>query len=406
LKLLFLNHNVAWSGTFFRAFQLARALVLRGHRVTLVTTSPTARLGWQRRQRDGVDLVETPDLLWGRARTGWDPWNTLHRSFGLGHADFDAIHAFDCRPAVILPARWLASRGDLPLFLDWADWWGRGGAIAERPGRVINRMIEGVETWFEEAFRHRAAGTTVISRALEGRAVTLGVRKDSMHRFPNGCDHESILPRDRRGARAELGIDDGDELVVHLGLLYPGDLELLLGAMEILRRARPRARLALVGNPRSPMPRSARRDGVLLPGFVDFATLQRWLAAADCCVLPLRDTICNRGRWPGKVSDYLCAGRPVVMTRVGDAAEWIEAGGAGWTSGAEPEALAEALMEPLRAPDAGRAAGERGRRLAETRLAWATVAGELDGFYDEILARARPVLARSGLTARTVERKA
>ena len=382
-----MNHNVAWSGTFFRAFPLARALAARGHEVTVVTTSPTARIVRRRRQRDGVDLIETPDLFWGRGRTGWDPWNTLHRSIGLRPADFDAIHAFDCRPAVILPALFLAARGDLPLFIDWADWWGRGGAIAERPGRVVNRLIEGVETWFEEAFRRHALGTTVISRALELRAVELGVPADSILRFPNGCEHQAIRPCDREQARVELGIDARAEVVLHVGLIYPRDVELLFAAMERVRSALPSARLVLLGNPRTPIPRERLpADALLTPGFVDLPQLQRWLGAADCCVLPLSDTICNRGRWPGKFSDYLCAGRAVVMPRVGDAAEWVEAHRAGWTGAPTPASLGEALLAALESTGETRAAGESARRLAEGQLSWSTVAARVDEFYGRRLA--------------------
>jgi glycosyltransferase involved in cell wall biosynthesis len=386
LKLLFLNHNVAWSGTFFRAFPLGRALAAHGHEITVVTTSPTARIAQRRRRRDGVDLIETPDLFWGRGRTGWDPWNTLHRSFRLRHGDFDAIHAFDCRPAVILPALSLAARGDLPLFLDWADWWGRGGTIAERPGHLVNRLIGGVETWFEEAFRTRALGTTVISRALEGRAVQLGVPTDSILNFPNGCEHEGIRPHDRERSRAALNIDAKADVVLHVGLIYPRDIELLFGAMQQVCRERPRARLVLLGNPRTPIPRERLpADALITPGFVDLELLQLWLGAADCCVLPLSDTICNRGRWPAKLSDYLCAGRAVVMPRVGDAAEWIDAHRAGWTSAPAVASLAEALLAALDSGDRASEAGDRARRLAEGPLAWSAVAEGVDAFYRRIV---------------------
>ena len=386
MRLLFLNHNVAWSGTFFRAFPLARELAVRGHEITLVTTSPTARVARRRKRRDGVDVIETPDLFWGRGRTGWDPWNTLHRSLGLRHRDFDAIHAFDCRPAVILPALFLAARGDLPLFLDWADWWGRGGAIAERPGGLLNRLIGGVETWFEEAFRRHALGTTVISRALEDRAVQLGVPADSILRFPNGCAHEAIRPQDREHARAALGLDAEADLVVHVGLIYPRDVELLFGAMQRVLQERPRAHLVVLGNPRTPIPRERLpADAMMTPGFVDVELLQRWLGAADCCVLPLSDTICNRGRWPAKLSDYLCAGRGVVMPEVGDAAEWIATHRAGWTSAPASASLAEAVLTALESRDSAREAGERARRLAEGPLAWSAVAAGVDAFYTRSL---------------------
>lgn len=387
MRLLFLNHNVAWSGTFFRAFQLARALAPRGHDVTVVTTSPTERLARRDRERDGVRLIEMPDLFWGRGRTGWDPSNILRRSFGLRAADFDAVHAFDCRPAVILPALHLSFYGGLPLAIDWCDWWGRGGTIAERPGRLVNRLIGGVETWFEESFRTRAAATTVISRALQDRAIALGVPADSILRFPNGCEHELIRPQPRGTARADLGLAPDAEILVHVGLVYPRDLELLLGAMEHVLRVRPRARLVLVGNPKTPVPRDRLpSEALTLTGFLDVEVLERWLAAADACVIPLSDTVSNRGRWPAKLSDYLCAGRPIVTTRVGDAADWVDRHDAGWTSAPEPADLGRALLAALAgAGGEGLIRGGRGRALAAGPLSWQTVATEVEAFYGRCL---------------------
>src|SRR4051794_13170334 len=105
MRILMLNHNVAWrGGTFFRAYHFARHLGRRGHSVTLLTISPGRRMGFTTNHRDGITLVETPDLLWGVGRTGWDPWDTVNRLAWLRTKTWDIVHAWDCRPAVILPA--------------------------------------------------------------------------------------------------------------------------------------------------------------------------------------------------------------------------------------------------------------------------------------------------------------
>jgi glycosyltransferase involved in cell wall biosynthesis len=152
--------------------------------------------------------------------------------------------------------------------------------------------------------------------------------------------------------------------------------------MAIVARRRPGAHLVMVGNTRAPIPRDRLpADTLSVLGYVDLPVLQRWMGAADCCVLPLSDTVSNRGRYPAKLSDYLCAGRPIVMTKANDAAEWVEAHRAGWTSEPDAASLADALVLALESRDACRDAGANGRRLAEGPLAWSAVAGELDGFY-------------------------
>jgi glycosyltransferase involved in cell wall biosynthesis len=399
MKFLFFNHNVAWSGTFFRAFYLGRELVRLGHDITVVTTSRTARLQAQRQLRDGVQLIEMPDLFWGRGRTGWDPWNMLHRTLRLQVGPVDAIHAFDCRPAVILPALYHARSSDAPLFLDWADWWGRGGSIVEREGRLVNRLIGGVETWFEEAFRHHAVGTTVITSALEERAIALGLSPDQILRFPQGCNAEYLQAQPRPEAREQLGINAHSRIILHVGNVYPGDWAQLQEAMRAVLAVRPDTQLVMLGKPSTAIRSdSLAQDALLLPGFVDFETMRAWLGAANVCVIPLRDNISGRGRWPSKVGDYLCAARAVVMPRVGDAAHYIDSARAGWTSAPNAAALGAGLLRALESAETADAAGARGRALAETELAWPTLAQRVNGFYQRTLERCAPAVT-AGVSA-------
>ena len=123
LRILFLNHNIVRrGGTFYRAYHAARYLVRRGHTVTLLTISAERRWGFRREVSEGVEIIETPDLLWGVGRSGWDLWDAISRVMFLRGRQWDVVHAWDCRPAVILPA--LYARGQSrevsgKLFIDW-----------------------------------------------------------------------------------------------------------------------------------------------------------------------------------------------------------------------------------------------------------------------------------------------
>lgn len=384
MRLLFLNHNTAFTGTFFRSHQLAREMARRGHEVTFVTTSRHARLRRRWRRIDGVRTLEAPDLLFGPARTGWDPYNVLRRIGALRGERFDVIHGFDCRPAVIGPALAVRRRTDAALVLDWADWWGRGGRIRERSGALIANVFGPVETWFEEAFRGRAHQSTVISSALEARLAGLGVDPASILRVPNGSDTARITPVDRVGARAALGLPADVPVVLHVGVLTAGDAALLLRAFDAARARHPKARLVLVG-PGTPQELPA---GVTRAGFVPFDALLSWLGAADLCVIPLEDTLGNRGRWPGKVNDYLAAGRPTLMTDVGDAPGYLEPAGAGWAAPATAEALGARMAALLDDRPALAAAGPRARALAETDLSWSRIGERVERTYERAVEQA------------------
>src|SRR5687768_221668 len=347
MKIVYFNHNVVGTGTYLRAYRLACEVARRGPDVTVVTTSARARYGIAKRQEGGVTVVEAPDLTWGRARTGWDPYNTLVRCLSVIDRDVDIIHAFDSRPAVIIPALYLRRRTGARLVMDWADWWGRGGTIVERTPGISRRVIEPVETWFEERFRTEADLTTTICTPLLERVVSLGVPREQTRLVPNGC---SEIGRSERGeARRRLGIADNLPLLVHLGAAFRRDIDLMLQAFKTVRARVPGAQLVFAGSLPVALP---PMDGVRALGRVSDVDVAHWLAAADACVLPMCDTIANRGRWPSKVNEYLAAGRAVAITDVGDVASWIRNHGCGAVAEASPDVFADAIVDLLGSPDA------------------------------------------------------
>ena len=387
MNILMLNHNVAWrGGTFFRAYHFGRHLALRDHHVTLVTTSPTNRARFQENNVDGIRVIEAPDLMWGRARSGWDIWNTLRRVGWVERERYDLIHVFDCRPAAVVPALWHRARHGTRLVLDWADWWGRGGTNAERPGRLLNLAIAPIETFFEEAFRPGADGNTVLSSALYQRALALGVRPDVLMYLMQGSDVERIKPLEQATVRQILGVPGNTMLVGHLGVLQPRDAQFLFAVHSIVQRSYRDHKLVLIGRHRCDLTEyRANPDAWFETGSLFYEQLVHYLAACDILLLPLADTLANRARWPSRVNDYLAAGRPVVATAVGDVAALLADHRAGIVAKPQVEEFSAGVLALLQDREFREESGRRARVLAETKLAWLVITADLESFYSRLL---------------------
>lgn len=382
MKILYLNHNVAWSGgTFLRAYPYAKELAALGHDVTLLTISPTRRLVAVSNRHDGVRVIETPDLLWGRGRSGWDPWDVVNRLAMLrNERHWDVIHSWDCRPVAILPALWAHARArDAKLLTDWADWWGRGGTQGERQGGWM-RAIWPLETFFEERFRPRADATTVISTPLRDRATALGIPASRVHLLPQGCAPPTDLSRD--DARRRLGISGDARLLLYVGRLIRSDAALLFAVVDRLLARRADVRFVMVGNHGAIIPPSLlahARFSVM--GVVSSPTLADYTAACDLAVVPLADTLASRARWPSKINGLLSAGRVVVTTSVGDFPAWLAREGAAIVTAPSADGMVEAIAELLEAPDRRRHVEDAARSLAAGALSWPRLAAGLDGIY-------------------------
>ena len=381
----------------FRAYPWAQALAARGHTVDVFCHADTARWRTQVEQADGFRIVHNPDLLIGPLRQGWDPYCALRRYRFLAHEaqPYDLIHCLDTRLAVIWPALAYARPRGIPVFSDWIDWWGRGGLIAERRPRWYQLMFGGIETWFEEHYRPQLDGLTAISQALIERAVALGVPRDSCLHLPGGANLAAFqdLPA-REDARAALGLPPDAEVLCFSGLDVLIDLPLAIDAFAHIARQRPRAWLLLVG----PTPEAARRLApddatrarIHATGPVPYAALGRHLAAADCFLMPYADKVSNVGRWPNKVGDYMCVGRPTISNPVGEVARLFEAHPIGVLTPPAPEAMAAAAQALLNDSARRMQMGQAARATAEAHYAWDVLIDRLEAWYHARLAARLP----------------
>lgn len=241
-------------------------------------------------------------------------------------------------------------------------------------------LIGPVETWFEEHFRTRADRTTVISSALEQRAISLGVAAGSILRIPPGSDVEGVVPRDRARARARLGLPARAPILGYMGALLRSDVLLLLEAFSIVRQQRPDAHLLMIGDAKV----LASDAAIHRTGFVVGDDKLDFLAAADVLLLPMKDTVANRGRWPSKINDYLAAGRPIVATAVGDCHELFANHRIGLATAADARSFAAGTLalldDRLTADEMGAAA----RDVAERLFAWPILAERLERWYRSV----------------------
>jgi len=238
LSILMVTHHRKFK-MYSRPFPMSEYLARRGHRVVLLVTASTNRFCLSSEVINGVTVVEIPDLLFGRGRSGWDVWNGFRKVLYLlqNKHGFDLVHVHETRPNTIFPVLALVRKQKIPLVIDWNDWWGgEGGVIAEIRPPWQRWLFGWVESYFEEHFRALANGTTVISTALRDRAIALGVPDDTILLFPGGArsDRYPYVPKEQ--CRARVGLPEDGPLLGFASLDSHLDMELVFVRRQARRR--------------------------------------------------------------------------------------------------------------------------------------------------------------------------
>lgn len=392
MKILLLNHNLIWRGTFFRCVGFARELARRGAEVDLWTVSRERSWTGGTGEIDGVRVWRTP--RWGgvgRHDGGYAPIDNLTRLAAASRGGWNVVHAFDHRPNVLLPWLWRkaldrAGNRRTAYISDWCDWWTAGGiTTARRPFGWIDRF----EQRIEEGSKRLAHGVTVISSALHERALSIGVAPNRLLTLPAGVMIDRFPLYDRIESRQALGLPVSGPILGFIGFSL-WDIALLAEAFERIQQARPGAALLAIGGgaENAAYDELRRRfkpgESLFMPGVVEFDAVPRWLAACDAFLLPLENTLANRARVPNKLADFHAAGRPTAASAVGETQRLIDRYETG-LCGEGAEGLAEAALRILDDPAQAIAMGERARRVAETDWSYEHLGSELLDFYSIIL---------------------
>lgn len=377
--LIIVHHPTRKGGAYFRGQGFAKPLARRGHEVWMMTISPDARFRLVEKSVENFRVVESPDLLTGVGRTGWDPWDTFRRCLWMHGKRFDIIHTVDTRPAVSIPAAYGRRVTGARWVADWTDWWGRGGATSERPGWAIRTFVGPLEQWFEERPKRSADGVITISRALTERAQGLGVDPTRMLYLPPGADPDAVRTDTTAEARAKLGLDPDTPCIGYLGNIYQRDADLMFDAVR--RMKHDKARLIMIGGGAFSISGDLG-ERLIQTGHVPFPQMLDYLSACDVLALPLSDTVANRGRWPSKINEYVAVGRPTVACAVGDLCDLFEQHDIGLLTPPAAEPFAQRLDQLIGDPETARRMGDNARELATSSYAQDRVAEKLEGFYN------------------------
>ncbi len=385
-----------------RALPMARALVARGHSVTLLVPPWDHPADAGREWEEGgvcvvnVSLPPRLPLLFHVLLT----LRLVRRALVLRP---DVIHFFKPKAYAGLAHYllwWLRrlrlAREKLPrdvrFVVDEDDWEQAWNAV-ETYSLAQKRVFGWQERW---GLTH-ADGVLVASRELGDLVRNLSVPLSRIFYVPNGVRPSLAAEVDQ--ARSSEDTSEtvrmlwelDDSLVV---LLYTRFLEFRLErVVEVLRRVvrgEPHAKLLIIGEGLfgeesdldDMLDAAGLSDHAVFTGWVETDRLLDYFAACDVAMFPYDDTLINRAKCSVKLIDLLVAGLPVVADAVGQNAEYIVDGESGLLVGPEDDAaFADAIVRLLADPSLRASLGYAAARRMREHFTWENLVEEVRRAY-------------------------
>jgi glycosyltransferase involved in cell wall biosynthesis len=369
-----------------RALGMAEALRAYGWRFELATTPwDCPKDAGKRVVIDGVPVWNTRSV-----RPAYWPLAVRELVATTRRAHPELIHLFKPKGFGDLAGRVL--RRNIPVVVDMDDWEGEGGWNAQASYSSLQRRVF---DWQERTWPRQAAAVTVASQALRRRAIDLGASPDHVFFVPNGltrCRFDE-LARDRSVPTdvIRLPFPAGTAAVLLYTRFVEFDPALPVRLLGALRADGRDVRLVIAGASATGVPERVIQtlaeqerltDAITMIGWIDPATLPALAARCQVALHPFDDTLVNRAKSSVKLLELMAAGMPVVTTRVGENATFVDDGRTGVLCPPDqPARLASEIRELLDNADRAKRMGAAARRRVRDCFLWEQLATHVDEAY-------------------------
>jgi glycosyltransferase involved in cell wall biosynthesis len=389
-----------------RVHEFARAWVRAGHAVDVLTTFPNHPLGrippayhhkaWSTETLNGIRVLRcwlyaVPNR--GVGRRGLDHLSFMLTAllFGLPRIQRTDVVVASSPTLFSALAAWVIARiKRAPFVLEVRDLWPEAIVdlgLMRRTGLTVNVLRR------LAAFLYaRAARVVVVTEAFADRLVAQGVPRAKLAVIPNGADTRFFSPDAKprtSTTRQALGLN-GQFLVAYVGShgLSHG-LDVVFDAATV----QPDVTFLLVGDGADRERLLAERDrrqlaNVIMRPSVPKEAVPALYAAADACLVPLRDVPIFETFVPSKLFEVLAAGRPVIGAVRGEARQILErSGGALLVEPQHGDQLASAVETLRHDPALARQLAQRGRAFAQQYYDRDQLAGRYLDLLGEVVGR-------------------
>lgn len=402
LRIMFLTSAFENVAGYWRSFYLGKYLAARGHTVYMFAQRNSLKA--TSKVVDNVQIYLLPSF--SNEQTPNKATAGMSMTFQIGFNAISSIisktnvlHVFDAlfpQNAISIILSKIKPKKIRPLvFVDWDDWWGRGGILNvfhKEIGSIFIRFL----TFMEEKIPLYSDAVTVTCETLKKRALSVGVKPERIFILPNGTSIESINYVDAQTARKLVNLPKNAIIYTcsksSFTPIKPYDDPLwdLLLAHKIVLKTFPNAFLVFLGRGSEKCLAVAKRfnigRNVISIGWQPTDRYSLYLAASDFLLIPLRayHTVFDGARCPLRLMDYMASGKLVIATDLPEIRRMLRDCGL-LTKPNDPENWADKITEAIENLSSWKKIASNARERIIRYYSWQHIAGELEKYYDAFM---------------------
>ncbi|MBN1996650.1 glycosyltransferase family 4 protein [candidate division KSB1 bacterium] len=361
-----------------RSLEMAGNLVKLGHKVTVLTEFPNHPSGiipdeykgkwFEYDHMNGIDIVRTwvfarPDKNFYTRMGFYLSYMLFAALFGsfMG-GKFDIIYVTSPPFFVGVTGLWLSRLKSAKFIFEIRDLWPQG---AVELGEVSNKRFIRWAEKLEKVYYQKADKIIVVTKGVETTLKERGITAEKIHYIPNGTNTD--LFRDF-GKRSKELYGRDDKFIV----LYAGNLGIAQGVesmCELVERFKNVKDVQFIFIGDGPLKNQIKEkksavslDNLILMDQVPREKIAHYIAAADCCLVPLKKIPLFKRTVPSKVFDYMACQRPVIVGVDGEAHRIVtESGGGIYVEPENVDQMQQAILRLKASPKICREMGRAGR---------------------------------------------
>lgn len=348
-----------------RAYEMAKAWVQLGHRVTILTEFPNHPSGiippsykgkfFERSNLEGIEVIRvwvkaSPIKNFRNRMLFYITYmiNAIIAGILMAQGKYDLLYASSPPLFVGGAALLLSTVKRIPMVFEVRDLWPESAVAL---GELSNRKAIALATRLEEACYRKAIQVVVVTHGIYDRLVQRGIHTSKLYFLPNGANIDlfSYNPRGRERIRHDLGLDN-KFVAIYAGIhgLAQG-LETILEAASLLQK-NPDIHILLIGDGPKKAELLTLANAYNLPNLTMMPEKPReqipdYLSASDVALIPLKKADIFKGALPSKIFDAWACARPILLSIDGEARSVVESVNGGlFIPPEDPAKMADALI--------------------------------------------------------------